>query len=152
VSSPCLPAPAAHNPETGLGVASLDTVVCTLIDRAVAPSTLAVCQSGKRRYLSFCGQFSFPPLPLEERVLCRFVASLFAASLSYQSIRSYLSAVRPPSDNLWTAGSRTDFICTTGLRVERGKKSRSTQTSSSPFANNTRDTPTDPVTATLELR
>jgi hypothetical protein len=91
VSSPCLPAPAAHNPETGLGVASLDTVVCTLIDRAVTPSTLAAYQSGKRCYLSFCGQFSFSPLPLEERILCRFVASLL---VSYQSIHSYLSAVR----------------------------------------------------------
>ena len=93
MSSPCLPGPAAHNPDTGLGVASLDAVVCTLIDRAVAPSTLAAYQSGKRCYLSFCGQFSFSPLPLEERVLCRFVASLVAASLSYQSICSYLSAI-----------------------------------------------------------
>ena len=100
--SPCLPGPAAHNPDTGLGVTSLDRVVFTLIDRAVTPSTLAAFQwgggggggGGKRRYLSFCGQFSVSPLPLEELALCRVVASLFADSLSYQSIYSYISAVR----------------------------------------------------------
>ena len=96
MSSSCLPGQAAHNPDTGLGVASLDAVVCTRIDRAVALSTLAAYQSDKRcyMYLSFCGQLSFSPLPLEERVLCRFVASLFPASLSYQSLRSYLTVVR----------------------------------------------------------
>lgn len=50
--------------------------------------------TGKRRYLSFCQQFSFPPLPVCEAVLCRFVAFLFSSSLSYQTIRSYLSAIR----------------------------------------------------------
>ena len=94
MSSSCLPGPAAHNPDTGLGVTSLDAVVCTRIDRAVALSTLAAYQSDKRCYLSFCGQLSFSPLPLEEHVLCRFVASLFPASLSYQSLRSYLTVVR----------------------------------------------------------
>ena len=91
MSSPCLPGPAAHNPYTKLGVASLDAVVCTLIDRAVTPSTLAAYQLGKRRYLSLCGQFSFSPLPLEERVHCRFVASLFAASLQVWSQQPHSS-------------------------------------------------------------
>lgn len=50
--------------------------------------------SGKRRYISFCTQFHYTPFPVEEAVLCRFVAFLFSASLSYQTIRSYLSAVR----------------------------------------------------------
>lgn len=50
--------------------------------------------SGKKRYLGFCVQFGVPPLPLSEIVLCRFVAFLFASSLSYQSIRCYLSAAR----------------------------------------------------------
>ena len=51
-------------------------------------------ESGKRRYLSFCRQFNLTPLPVDERTLCRFVAFLFSSSLSYQSVRSYLSAVR----------------------------------------------------------
>ena len=77
-----------------MGVTGLDAVVRSLLDRGVAQSTLAAYQSGKRRYFSFCAQFNFPPLPLQEHVLCQFVAFLFSASLSYQSIRSYLSAVR----------------------------------------------------------
>lgn len=34
------------------------------------------------------------PLPVQEVVLCRFVAFLFTSGLSYSSVRSYLSAVR----------------------------------------------------------
>ena len=51
-------------------------------------------ESGKRRYLAFCQQYHFPPLPLAESVLCRFVATLFQSALSPQSVRLYLSAVR----------------------------------------------------------
>ena len=42
----------------------------------------------------FCTQFNFTPLPVNETILCRFVAFLVSQSLSPQSIRSYLSAVR----------------------------------------------------------
>ena len=51
-------------------------------------------ESGKRCYLSFCRQFNPSPLPVNEGILCRFVAFLFSSSLSHQSIRLYLSAVR----------------------------------------------------------
>ena len=50
--------------------------------------------SGKRKYLSFCTQFHYKPLPVEESTLLRFVAFLFSLSLSYSSIRLYLCAVR----------------------------------------------------------
>lgn len=72
----------------------MDTIVHQLIDRGVANSTLAAYGTGKKRYLSFCRQFNLPSLPVCEATLCRFVAFLFSSSLSYQSIRSYLSAVR----------------------------------------------------------
>lgn len=72
----------------------MDTTVCTLIERGVAPSTLTTYDSGKKRYISFCTEFHFTPLPVEESVLCRFVAFLSLVPLSHQSIRSYLSAVR----------------------------------------------------------
>ena len=51
-------------------------------------------ESGKRRYLSFCAQFNLRPLPVDEAGLLSFVAFLFRASLSHQTIRGYLSAVR----------------------------------------------------------
>ena len=77
-----------------LGVSSLDGLVHSLLERGVAQSTLASYNAGKRRYYNFCAQFGFSPLHLSEVVLCQFVAFLFSESLSYQSIRSYLSAVR----------------------------------------------------------
>ena len=50
--------------------------------------------SGKRKYLSFCAQFHYKPLPVEESTLLHFVAFLFSSSLNYSSIRLYLCAVR----------------------------------------------------------
>lgn len=60
----------------------------------VATSTLISYDSGKKRYLAFCNQFGLSPLPVCEAYLCRFVAILYSASLCYQTIRLYLSAVR----------------------------------------------------------
>lgn len=85
---------AVDSHQTGLGIPHLDSTVRTLIERGVAKSTLTSYNSGKRRYLGFCAQFHLHPLPVNESVLCSFVAFLFSSSLSYQSIRSYLSAVR----------------------------------------------------------
>lgn len=43
--------------------------------------------------MAFCTQFHLSPLPITESTLCRYVAFL-TPSLCYQSIKSYLSAVR----------------------------------------------------------
>ena len=51
-------------------------------------------ESGQRRFISFCSQFSLNPLPVSEAVLCRFVAFHAASNITYGSVRSYLSAVR----------------------------------------------------------
>lgn len=91
-------------------------MVHTLVSRGVSHSTLASYETGKRRYLSFCSQYSLSPLPLAESVLCRFVAFLFSASLSYQSIRSYLSAIRHLQitqglpDPALTSFARLDYV------------------------------------------
>ena len=77
-----------------MGLTSLDSAVCSLIDQSVARSTLASYGTGKRRYLSFCSQFNLQSLPVSEDTLLRFVAFLCASSLSYPTIRLYLSAVR----------------------------------------------------------
>ena len=71
----------------------MDKVVSGLLTRGVADSTLATYESGKRCYLAFCSQFHLAPLPIIESTLCRFVAFL-ATSVCYQSIKSYLSAIR----------------------------------------------------------
>ena len=64
-----------------------------LINQGVANSTLAFYESGERRYLSFCNHFHCQPLPINKATLLYFVAFLFATSLSYQTVRSYLCAV-----------------------------------------------------------
>ena len=77
---------------------------------------LASYNTGKRRYYKFCAQFGFSPLPLSEVVLCQFVAFLFSESLSYQSIRSYLGAVRHPQithglpDPALASFARLDYV------------------------------------------
>ena len=60
----------------------------------MAQSTLSSYESGKKRYLAFCSSYHLSPLPLCESTLCRFVSSLYLSSLSYQTIRIYLSALR----------------------------------------------------------
>ena len=72
----------------------MDSTVRALIDQGIAKSSLTSYESGKRRYLSFCAQFGCCPLPVNETTLLRFVAYLFSSSLSYQTVRLYLSAVR----------------------------------------------------------
>ena len=84
----------ADRHQARLGFTELDQIVHILIDRGVSTATLTSYESGKRCYLSFCTTHNLTPLPVDEPRLLRFVASLFESSLSYQSIRSYLSAVR----------------------------------------------------------
>ena len=72
----------------------MDTTSRVLIARGVGRSTLASYESGKRRVLCFCHQFNFQSLLVNEMVPCALVAFLFSQSPSYQSVRSYLSAVR----------------------------------------------------------
>ena len=62
--------------------------------RGISSATITAYRSGQRRYLNFCTQFNLQPIPLQEGTLCRFVAYLACSSLSYQSIRLYLSAIR----------------------------------------------------------
>ena len=72
----------------------MDSTILALISRGTASSTLAAYESGKRRYIGFCTEHNLTPLPLDERKLLSFVAFLFRSQLSYQTVRSYLSAVR----------------------------------------------------------
>ena len=93
VLHPTFPSQAVNNHKAGLGVSDLDSTVCALVKRGVANATLMAYASGKRRYLSFCAQFHYKPLPVEESTLLRFVAFLFSSSLSYSSIRLYLCTI-----------------------------------------------------------
>ena len=49
-------------------------------------------RSGQTRFLRFCHEVGLQSLPVSEQVLCWFVAKLGSESLSYQTIKCYLSA------------------------------------------------------------
>ena len=49
---------------------------------------------GQQRYISFCQQFCFQPLPCTESTLLLFIASLAQSNLAHTTIKGYLSAVR----------------------------------------------------------
>ena len=72
----------------------MDQIVRQFIAHSLAPSTKASYRSAANRYLVFCHQFNFPPLPLSQEKVTRFVAHLATTGVAYQSIRVYLSAIR----------------------------------------------------------
>jgi hypothetical protein len=82
---------ALHCRDARLGLTDLDRLVLQLAGRR---ATTRVYESGQCRFLAFCTHFSLIPLPATESVLCHFVAFLAASSMSYGSVRSYLSAIR----------------------------------------------------------
>ena len=62
--------------------------------RGLAPSTSRAYDSAKRRYLLFCSAYHLQPLPLDEAIMCRYVAHLAEAGLAPSTIKAYLSAAR----------------------------------------------------------
>lgn len=79
--------------ETQLGLQQLDDRIHILVNRGIADNTRAVYQSGWRQYTKFCGKFGLSTLPLTEYTLCQFATTL-SESVSWGTIRSYLSALR----------------------------------------------------------
>ena len=49
---------------TELGITSLDGALCEYFEHSLAPATLALYRVAANRYLKFCHQFNFSPLPL----------------------------------------------------------------------------------------
>lgn len=77
-----------------MALPNLEDNVSRYLTKAVAPSTLLSYQSGQRRFLRFCADAGFQPLPLTENVLSLYVAHLASEGLVPQTIKSYLSALR----------------------------------------------------------
>ena len=59
-----------------------------------AKSTASVYKSARTKYLSFCSHFCYQPFPLSEPVVCSFAAFLADSSLSFRSIKVYISGIR----------------------------------------------------------
>lgn len=79
---------------TSLGINRLDQAVHDHLTNSLVPSTLSVYTSAVRRYVDFCASINFPPLPLQQDNLIRFVTFLSQFGVNYASIRVYLSVVR----------------------------------------------------------
>ena len=77
-----------------LDLSHLEGVLLTLFSAGVAPSTQRAYKSGCKRYLSFCSEAGITPFPASESSLCLFVSKLFVDTLSPQTVKAYLSAVR----------------------------------------------------------
>ena len=60
----------------------------------LAASTHNTYLSAKKKYLTFCQQYSLSPLPLCEYVTCLFVAFLSKTGINPTSISTYLAAIR----------------------------------------------------------
>ena len=78
-----------------MDVAALDRLVVRYFQAGLAPSTQRSYDSAKRRFLTFCQKICVSnPLPVNEQLLCRYVACLAAEGLSSKTINLYLSAIR----------------------------------------------------------
>lgn len=73
---------------------NLDQMVEYYLTQSLAPSTQKTYKSGKTKYINFCTQSSYDPLPVREAMLCKFAASIANQGLKHTTIKSYLSAIR----------------------------------------------------------
>ena len=59
-----------------------------------APATRRTYQSTHHHYLDFCSGINVRPLPIMQSTLCLFATQQASQSVSYKSIKGYLSALR----------------------------------------------------------
>ena len=64
------------------------------LTKGLAPSTRRTYRSGQERFLKFCEQSNVTPLPVNQSLLCSYVAYLANQGLRHCTIKVYLSAVR----------------------------------------------------------
>ena len=83
-----------HSPPR-LELSSIDKLVRQLFADGLSSSTISSYSSGIRKYLSFsfCMQFTFPPYPLSDIILCCFVAYLHSLHLTPRTISLYVRSV-----------------------------------------------------------
>ena len=60
----------------------------------LASSSLRTYQSGGDRYVKFCQSRKFVCMPVDETVLCSFMACLAYKRLKHPTIKTHLSGVR----------------------------------------------------------
>ena len=77
-----------------MDISGLDQAVQQYYAAGLTSATHKTYKAAERKYLSFCTDFSFIPIPTSENVLCYFAACLGQQGLAASSIRTYLSGIR----------------------------------------------------------
>ena len=63
-------------------------------NKGLAPSSQRTYKSAQERFLKFCHQKNFTPIPVTQTLLCSYVSYLAHDGLKHATIKVYLSAVR----------------------------------------------------------
>ena len=72
----------------------MESLVRFYFAKGLAPSTQRTYKSGQERFLKFCQQGNFTPLPVNQSLLCSYVSYLADQGLKHCTIKVYLSAIR----------------------------------------------------------
>ena len=78
-----------------MDLTKLDAEVCCFCHLGLATSTHKAYKAAINRFSLFCAKYGFnDPFPVNEFLLCRFVASLAQEGLSPNAIKTYLAGIR----------------------------------------------------------
>ena len=81
-------------PSTRLDIKKLEDLVQFYFQKGLASSTQRTYKNAQDRFLKFCCDGGFTPLPVTESVLCAYVSYLANQHLKHTTIKVYLSAIR----------------------------------------------------------
>ena len=80
---------------TRLALSSLDNSVQQFYAAGLAPSTKATYKAGQLKFIKFCVEYNIKNvLPVNQDILCYYVAFLGREGLAHSTIKGYLSALR----------------------------------------------------------
>ena len=106
----------------------MEDLVQFYFTKGLATSTRRTYKSAQDRFLNFCRDGSFTPLPVTESLLCAYVSYLADQHLKHATIKVYLSAIRQlqiatglPDPFAGTAWPRLDQVMKGIKRVEAEK-------------------------------
>ena len=110
----------------------MDQAVQRFYQAALTTSTHKTYKAAERKYLSFCTNFSLPPLPTTENILCYFAACLGQEGLAGSSIQTYLSGIRQIQISAGFPDPRIDHMprlrqVLKGIRVQAVKNGRTSR-------------------------
>ena len=77
-----------------MDVSYLEKLIQFYFAKGIAPSTQRTYKAAQERYLRFCRDGNFDPLPLTQSILCAYISFLANDNLKHSTLKVYLSAAR----------------------------------------------------------